>query len=317
MPRATASAMAAASAWSAALSGRRAHRDPQLQVMMCGRRADGRVERTDRVREVDLDRPQVDIGRDGEDVGRLGGAMAVLVRRGVGRAGPSVTGVDAVAAAAKKGCAKWPQSTIATLMPRPVMPPRCARSALQPSETSCGTSRCQYALLGGMRLGGEEVPRRLDRHALDQVLERRAVGGDQTEARRVGDREESRGVDDPAALDGLQLMRHHLGLERLLVGCDRRGDIDRVRRDLQYLEARVLERLRRCVSRSASDMKFDTMSAPTAPSISNIDIPPIECGDACAKSSFGMVGRPAFVPALLVLARARTELFLAMRASLT
>ena len=65
---------------------------PQLQVMMCGFSADGRVERAHGVDEVDLDRQELDVRRDGEDVGRFARAVSALVGRRMAAAGPSTTG---------------------------------------------------------------------------------------------------------------------------------------------------------------------------------------------------------------------------------
>src|SRR4051812_5895983 len=143
MPFDTASAIAAASAVSAALSGPNWLLDPQLQLMMCGESATAAL--NDPIVFAKLILTMVK-SMSGATANALADSavpcptsslFALIV------AGPRTTGDERYPRPTKYGCRNQPVSHITTLTPRPVRPARCARSAFVPSDTSPGTSRCQ------------------------------------------------------------------------------------------------------------------------------------------------------------------------------
>src|SRR5918992_239053 len=143
IPLAHASAIAAAMAWLAAERGGFMTLDPQLLLMIWGPSATAALNPPTVLTKLIFTMVKSTSGATAKMFADSPVPWPTSSAAAFAAPGPRTTGEDRYPRWVKKGCLNQPESVITTLTFRPVMPPRWARSAFMPRETSPGTRRCQ------------------------------------------------------------------------------------------------------------------------------------------------------------------------------
>ena len=143
IPEATAAAIALANAMLAADRGPNLMLDPQEQVMISGPKPTAALKEAIELAKFILTGLRCTSGATEKILADSPVPCPLSSLAALAAPGPRIAVSARYPRWVKNGWRNQPLSTMETTTPLPVTPPLWARSALQPKETSAGTSRCQ------------------------------------------------------------------------------------------------------------------------------------------------------------------------------